>query len=661
MEKKFNFLKPKNEYFFIIIIIAIATMFILKHYIIAGVFLVAFLGVLIYTKQVNRSKESQWREFIDGFINGVDNASKGILVRMPFPVVIIDTKDTILWYNQVFTEQFPENAVLSSRIDELLESEDIKKIIESKNNVFKDVSIKGKSYDIYTSQIETKSEIDRDVLVVYFIDSNEKAEIKKALKDNEEVVMLIDADNFDEVRKSTTEDKRPLLEAEIKRAVNSYSQRLNAIYKQYSTGKYILIAHRNELQKEIDKKFEILNHIREIDTGNTLEVTLSIGVGFGDNTPMKNYENAFSALELALGRGGDQAVLKSNESLEFFGGSTKEVEKRSRVKTRVFAHALKDVINNSTNVFLMGHSNPDIDCIGAAIGLSSVIRVLGKRAHIIIDSFNNSIEDITDRYMKEQIDEKIFVSGNEVDNLITDESLIIIVDTNSKNYVLNYEVFKQFKKSVIIDHHRRARVGIETPLLMYVETYASSTSEIVTELIQYIKENHKLTNTEAEALLAGIIVDTKNFCFKTGVRTFEAAAYLRAHGADTVYLKKLFSSDLKRYIDKSDIIRNAEVENGIAIAVSPLDVEDNILAAQTADELLNITGIIASFVLIKVGNDVLVSGRSLGDVNVQLISEVLGGGGHFTMAGARLKDKSLDEAKKELKEAISKNQREGEE
>ncbi|ADL54019.1 DHH family phosphoesterase [Clostridium cellulovorans] len=661
MEKKFNFLKPRNEYFFVIIIIAIATMFILKHYVIASVFLIAFVGLLIYTKRVNKSKQSQWKEFVDGFINSVDNASKGILVRMPFPVAIIDTNGIILWYNQVFMDRFPENAILSSDIDSLLSSDDIQNILDSKTNIFKDISIKKESYDIYTSQIETKSEIDRDVLVLYFIDSSEKAEIKKALKDNAEVVMLIDADNLDEVRKSTTEDKRPLLEAEIKRAINSYSQRLNAVYKQYSTGKYILITHRNELQKEIEKKFEILNQIREIDTGNTLDVTLSIGVGFGDNTPMKNHENAFSALELALGRGGDQVVLKSSDALEFFGGSTKEVEKRSRVKTRVFAHALKDVINNSTNVFLMGHSNPDIDCIGAAIGLSSVIRALGKRSHIIIDSFNNSIEEIADRYMKEQIDEKTFVSGSDVDNLITDESLIIIVDTNSKNYVLNYEVFKRFKKSVIIDHHRRARVGVETPLLMYVETYASSTSEIVTELIQYMKENHKITNTEAEALLAGIVVDTKNFCFKTGVRTFEAAAYLRSQGADTVYLKKLFSNDLKRYIDKSDIIRQAEVENGIAIAVSPLDVEDNILAAQTADELLNITGVIASFVLIKVGNDVLVSGRSLGDLNVQLISEALGGGGHFTMAGARLKDKSLEEATKELKEAIAKIQREGEE
>lgn len=636
-------------------------MFILKHYVIASVFLIAFVGLLIYTKRVNKSKQSQWKEFVDGFINSVDNASKGILVRMPFPVAIIDTNGIILWYNQVFMDRFPENAILSSDIDSLLSSDDIQNILDSKTNIFKDISIKKESYDIYTSQIETKSEIDRDVLVLYFIDSSEKAEIKKALKDNAEVVMLIDADNLDEVRKSTTEDKRPLLEAEIKRAINSYSQRLNAVYKQYSTGKYILITHRNELQKEIEKKFEILNQIREIDTGNTLDVTLSIGVGFGDNTPMKNHENAFSALELALGRGGDQVVLKSSDALEFFGGSTKEVEKRSRVKTRVFAHALKDVINNSTNVFLMGHSNPDIDCIGAAIGLSSVIRALGKRSHIIIDSFNNSIEEIADRYMKEQIDEKTFVSGSDVDNLITDESLIIIVDTNSKNYVLNYEVFKRFKKSVIIDHHRRARVGVETPLLMYVETYASSTSEIVTELIQYMKENHKITNTEAEALLAGIVVDTKNFCFKTGVRTFEAAAYLRSQGADTVYLKKLFSNDLKRYIDKSDIIRQAEVENGIAIAVSPLDVEDNILAAQTADELLNITGVIASFVLIKVGNDVLVSGRSLGDLNVQLISEALGGGGHFTMAGARLKDKSLEEATKELKEAIAKIQREGEE
>ena len=317
MERKFNFLKPSNEYFIIVVIFSTITLFFYKHYVVAIISIIVLIAMVVYSYRINEYKRDEWAKFIEGFLNNVDTASKGILVRMPFPLIITDGRGTMLWYNQLYVKEFPDDAVLSSKLQKFLKESDAKKILSSKANIFKDITIKDKTYDIYTSQIETNTDKNNDVLVLYFIDSSEKAKISQELEDKKEAVMLIDVDNFDEVKKSTAEDKKPLLEAEIQRAINSYSQSINAISKQYSTGKYILMTYKKDIENERNKKFEILNQVREIDTGNTLEVTLSIGVSYGGESPLKNYERAFSALELALGRGGDQVVIKDGEKLIF--------------------------------------------------------------------------------------------------------------------------------------------------------------------------------------------------------------------------------------------------------------------------------------------------------------------------------------------------------
>lgn len=418
-----------------------------------------------------------------------------------------------------------------------------------------------------------------------------------------------------------------------------------------------------QLKKEVEKRFEILDQIREIDMQNSLAVTLSIGIGKSGNTPIENYNYAVLAKELALGRGGDQVVIKDGEQLLFYGGNTKEVEKRTKVRARVIGQSLVELVKESTNVFIMGHVNPDIDCIGGAIGLYSVLssKVDGD-VHIVLDDTSSSVEGIVNRLVENYDEYKnVFMRSSDCIELIDQGSILILDDVNSRNYVLSEKILEEISKVVVIDHHRRAANYIKDTILSYIESYASSTSELVTEMIQYMDENHKLKPIEAEALLAGIVVDTKNFSFKTGVRTFEAAAFLRKNGADTIEIKKLFSNDLENYIKKSEIIKSARVFHGnIAIAICPKEIDSNIMAAQAADELLNITGMKASFVLVKIKNNILISGRSFGDINVQVVLEALGGGGHITMAGAKVKASSTEDVLNSLVKAIDKYLEEGE-
>ena len=430
--------------------------------------------------------------------------------------------------------------------------------------------------------------------------------------------------------------------------------------KKYENNMYVLSIQDKYIDEEINDNFSILDKISNINKGNKLEITLSIGVGRGGMSPEENHNFAVVAKELSLGRGGDQAVIKSGEGIKIFGGNTKEIEKRTRVRARVVSHALKELIYESSKVYIMGHKNPDMDCFGASFGLASVVKKLGKNVNIVLEKDTNAIEFFLDRVKEKEEYSKLFISTEEAKKNIDDNTLLIIVDVNSANYVLDRDLTELIERVVVIDHHRRSPEDIKGALLNYIEVYASSTSELVTEMVQYMLDKPKLNRIEAEGLLAGIYIDTKNFSFKTGVRTFEAASFLRRLGADTVEIKKIFSNNLENYIAKAEIIKSAKVENKIAIAVCPENITDTVVAAQAADELLNITGIQASFVLIKLGEDVAISARSLGDINVQVILEELGGGGHMTMAGAKIKDATIDEAIEKIKEAIAKNSREGE-
>jgi c-di-AMP phosphodiesterase-like protein len=400
-----------------------------------------------------------------------------------------------------------------------------------------------------------------------------------------------------------------------------------------------------------DDKFSILNEVKTVEFPDSVPATLSIAFSDDGDTGIKKVESARAVIDIALGRGGDQAIIKENNNYKFFGGRTTEVEKRTKVKARMISHGLQKLIEESDNVLLMGHSNSDMDAIGSCMGLYRLAKTLGKDAYIVNNSLGIGIDGFIDKLKQSPEYESLLINTDEALDLITDNTLLIVTDTSRKNYVDSPEVLEKAGRVVIIDHHRRSTDFIDNALLTFQEVYASSSCELVTEIIEYATKKIELTELEVEALYSGIMLDTKNFTFKTGVRTFEAAAFLRRNGVDIIKVKKWFQSDILTYQAISSVVSSAEImNNNIAIALydKEEDKNANITAAKAADELLTIGGIVASFVLTKMGEKVYISGRSIGDINVQLILEKLGGGGHITLAGAQLEGYSLEEAKQEL-------------
>lgn len=655
--ERYKRLVTNTKVYMTIIGILIALLFIKGHLIEGILFSLIYVCLIYYNYNNLREKNNNWKEFLEDFSESLDQATKNMLINLPFPLLIVGEQGNISWYNNRFSDILKGEEILSKNISYLIEEFNIEENPESDKTVYNNVKIGDGYYDVHTSIVKTpdKNYVDHSLRMLYFYDITTS---KKNIEAKENI-MLIEVDNLDEVIKSTEEDMRPLLAAEIERAINSYAQNINAMIRKYSSNKYVLSVQSLYVEADMRRKFEILDIIREINLGNKLAVTLSVGVGRGGKNPLENHNYANKAKELALGRGGDQVVIKNVEKLSFYGGNTKEVEKRTKVRARVIAHSLNNLITESSNIFIMGHRNPDMDCLGAAVGLSSAIKKKNKECYIVLEDGNNNIKYILDKLSKHEEYDDLFLTAKDSMPKIDENSLLILVDVHSMSYVQNPEIVNSIKKRMIIDHHRRNPDIIEDSIITYIETYASSTSELVTEMIQYMLDKPKLTQIEAEALLAGICLDTKNFYFKTGVRTFEAASFLRRSGADTIDVKKMFGHDLSSYLKKAEIIKSVVVENDIAIATCPPNIQDTIIAAQASDELLNITGIKASFVLVKIDNDVNISGRSFGDLNVQVILESLGGGGHMTMAGAKVNDSSLDEAVEMLKGSIGKYLKEG--
>ncbi|NEZ48898.1 DHH family phosphoesterase [Clostridium botulinum] len=654
----------RNKVYIVIMLGTISLFFILGHVKIGGILLFCYLNFLLYKSKSAKVKNDEWEKFIEDFSSKMDIYSKNLLIKSPFPLVIAENTGDILWYNKKFLEIFEKGEFIARNLRDIINDTNINKILNGEKEIFKYVNIKNKYYNIFanTSEDQGTSTKSNKSIIFYFCDVTHEVELMKEIKKNNHTIMLIDVDNLDDVLKTTEEDKAVLLSAEIERTIKNYAQSLNAMIIKYSSSRYVVVAYYKDIQEEMNKNFDILDDIREINYGNKLTVTLSIGVGVSGETPLQNYEFATSAKDLALSRGGDQVVVKNRDNLQFYGGKTKEFEKRTKVRARVIAHALVNLINESSNVYIMGHVSPDIDAIGAAIGIRSVVKTLGKRGKIILDEVNTGIENAVYRIKKNNLYDETFISSEGAINSHDKNSLLILVDVNSKDYIQSSKVLAHIDRVVIIDHHRKSTEAVEDAILSYIEPYASSTCELVTEMLQYMIESPKknISPLEAEMMLAGIYIDTKNFYFKTGVRTFEAAAYLRQLGADIIDVKKMFAGHLDTYIKKAEIMSLAEVKDDIAIATCPPDIKDNILVAQAADELLNITGVQASFVIAKINDDVFISARSFGDINVQVILETLGGGGHMTMAGTKLQNISMKDAKEKLQNAIYKYLGEGE-
>ena len=632
----------KSELITIIFIFSSVIFFYMDKFLIGSIILLAFIIYSCYLN-INLKGNEDKMTVSKVKLNINDNIS-----NMIYPIALIGENGDIIWSNIKLKKELNLTDTGEQNIISVARGLDLQKLLKCDKDLSQRIKIKNYIYSVYASKMIEDD--NNPIYVVYFIEVSNLSD----LNTTKESLMLLEADNLTEVLETTDESERPLLVADLERMINSYAQKLKAAIVKYDSNKYVLSVIDKYINEEINNKFEILDKVSEIERGNKFGITLSIGIGRGGASPQENYNNAVTAKELALGRGGDQVAIKNNEKIIFFGGNTREVEKRTRVRARVIAQGLKELIYESSNVFILGHKNPDMDCLGAAVGIWSTVKQMGKTCNIILDNDTNAIEYYMSKLKSDSKYDKMFITKDEAEKNINEKSLLIVVDVHNKGYVSNIELVEKIARKIIIDHHRRSPDIIEGTLLNYIEVYASSTSEMVTELIQYILQKPRIAKLEAEGLLAGIVMDTKAFQFKSGVRTFDAASFLRGLGADTVEVKKMFTDSLEDYLLIAKIIKNAKVRGNLAIAVCPSDVDNSVIIARAADELLTISVIEVCFVLSEINNSIIISGRSMGDVNVQVILEEIGGGGHINMAGAKL-DMSMDEAVEALNKSIDKH------
>lgn len=665
MKKGINFMKlvlPNAGMY--LWIIGILTLLIFYYNPVLGAVGVLVLAYLIYyDKNTAVYRKRELARYVESMLFRGDSSVKDILVNLPFPLVVVGEDGSISWCNPKFREMVNKENILGANIKDFFQDINIDLIMQGKKEMEIKVTTADRHFKVMYNIVNTAGDAgdSGNIAIIYFIDVTGYIEMERRFNETRPVLCLIQVDSYDEILQSAEPDKRPLLIAEIDKAINRWVQNVKGCMRKYDDDKYIVCLEQSFLSGLKEKRFDILDTIRNINVGNSISPTLSIGIGVNGESFVQLNQFASEAMDLARGRGGDQAVIKDREKLYFYGGKTKEVEKRTKVKSRVIAHALKQLVNQSEKVFIMTHKIADPDCLGASVGLYRGLKSLGKDVRIIMNGSNPSIEIMYSRLLEDSEYRKAFINCEEARALVNRDALLIMVDTHRPSYAECPEVLKKAGNLVVIDHHRRSTEFIDEAALIYQETYASSTCELVTEILQYIGENVKLRPVEAEVLMAGIFVDTKNFTFKTGVRTFEAASYLKRMGADTTAVKQFFQDDIDTFIAKAESVKNAEiVDDIVAISVCPEGVKNSLLVtAQAADELLKIQGIKAAFVLCKYGKDIYISGRSFGDINVQLIAEKLGGGGHLTVAGAQLRGVSIEEARQMLKGALDEYMKEG--
>lgn len=646
---------PKAGFYLWIILFLIVIITIISPLVsIPGYVLFVFLVVYNYKSTHIRNREIT--KYIETLTFNIDCATKDTLLNFPMPLVLAELDGNTIWYNSSFKAIFDNEDLLQSTVSNIIFEVKPQMTEGDSINISKEVTIKDRYFTVLGNLVKIDDNKDKESVIVmlYFVDNTELVIERQRFEDNKNIVGLVVIDNYDDLMQSLEDSKRPQMLAEIEKKITSWIAHTGGVLKKFERDKYLLVFAFRYLKELEEKRFEILETVKEIGLGNKIPVTLSIGLGINSSTIMENLQNAYASIDIALGRGGDHVVIKDGDNFRFFGGRTRELEKRTRVKARVIAHALRGLIDQAPSVLIMGHENADIDCLGAALGIHRIVKNRDKRVNIVLNHSNANIDSILSKMQKEPEYSNVFVGRNEALDLITKKTLLIVVDTHRPGFTETPELLRMTDQIVIIDHHRRGADFIQDAVLSYQETYASSTCELVTEILQYIEDKVRLTSIEAEALYAGIVVDTKNFIFKTGVRTFEAASYLRRQGVDTVSVKQLFQNDLKTYITISNIVKDAEVVyDNIAISSCPSNIKNSqLIAAQAADQLLSLSGIVAAFVLSYHDGEVVISGRSLGEINVQMILEKLGGGGHLTVAGAQIENVSMPEAKERLKNAI---------
>ena len=652
-KKIFEGLISRTKIYLVLIAILLAVICILDlRYFTPSV--VLYILILAYTYWSNQKRRIELSDHLQDLTFNIDKLAKNTMVNSPFPLVIAETNGNMIWKSNKFTQEFA-NIDINNILGDLLKQ--IKLEIENneestEQSIHKELEIGNKIYEILGRYTKSKEEY---ICTIYFIDETKCVELEKEYHNSQICVGLIMIDNFEEVNQRISDEDKPLLTAQIEKTIYDWASEFQGLVVKAERDTFVCIFEQRYLAELEEKKFNILDTIKELELSDKIQITLSISVSTEGDSNYQKYKSAQAGLDIALGRGGDQTVVRENGKYQFFGGRTQELEKRTKVKARIVSHALQELMQEAKNVMIMGHTNGDIDSMGASMGLYRLAKSLNVEAYIVNNSTGISLENFMEAAKEEKEYQEVIINKAEALSKISAETLLIIVDTHKRSYVEVPELLEETGKIAIIDHHRKSPDFIEEAILTFHEVYASSACELVTEILEYAPKEIELTTIEAEALYAGIMMDTKNFTFKTGVRTFEAAAYLRKCGIDIIRVKKWFQSDLKTYTKISKIIDNAEIINdtiGISIYYEN-DKDANVICAKAADELLTISDITASFVIGKLGDKVCISGRSIGDINVQIILEKLGGGGHITLAGAQVEGLSIGEVKNLLIEKIN--------
>ena len=618
--------------------------------------IIVYALVIVYTFWNDNKRKTEINQHIQEITGNVETAAKNSLANSPFPLILIETDGNVVWKNFKFNNEFANIDIKNILLEVVKEIKvDIEKRTNKKDKtVEKQIELGKKNYKIIGEYVKVKqkgrSKQTVYTLLLYFIDETDYLNAIKEVKDSKTCVGIIKIDNYEETMQAIPNEDRPQIIAEIEKNIYEWSANLNAMIVKNERDTYVFACEYKYLEKIKENKFEILDNVKNIDVQGLLQITLTIAISNEGETNQERYKTALATMDVALGRGGDQAVIREEGKYNFFGGKSQEVEKRTKVKARIVAHALEELISESDDVMIMGHTNGDIDSMGSSMGIYRLAKNLNKEAHIVNNTFGLSLDSFIETIKSEEMYKEIFYDKSEALSKITSETLLIIVDTHKKSYVEVPELLEKTNKIVVIDHHRISTDAIDNAILTFHEVYASSASELVTELLQYAEKEPEITTLEAESLYGGIMVDTKNFTFKTGVRTFEAAAFLRKCGVDIIKVKKWFQSDIQSYNTIAEIVKNAEIVNDtIAISIyDKVDKDANLICAKAADELLTINTITASFVIGYLGEKVCISGRSLGNINVQIILEKLGGGGHITLAGAQVEGMTQEEVKQEL-------------
>ncbi len=628
-----------------------------------GVFTaLVFVGMLAYSFVLENKITKKIQAEISNQVDELSKIRRDMFVESPIPIVVIDKIGTICWGNHSFKKMVKEEEVMDKHIRSIFSDLQLESFPKQDELYERDIVKNDRHYQLICNKILSDSSATGFQYAMYFIDTTDQRLLEEEVKQQRCMIGYVYVDNYEEIMQSIEEVRRPMLGAIIDRKISIWFKNNDVAVCKFDRDRYMIFFTQKNLEKMQNRKFDILDELRHIQVGNDLPVTVSIGIGRNFKSLTESKEDARAAFDLAIGRGGDQAIIKRNDKYTFYGGKTKEVEKSTRVKVRIKAYAFKELLHDADKVIIMGHKNIDMDCLGAAMGVYRAATLMGKKAQIILNESTFAVQELYNRIMEQPEYQDLFITNDKAEQELTKQTLLVMVDVHRKSYVEHPELIDKAENVVVFDHHRLSTDYIEDAVLTYIEPFISSTCEMISEILIYLADKVKLTHVEADALLAGITVDTKNFAFKAGVRTFEAAAFLRRAGADSTRVRMLFQNDMETYKVKAATIKDAEIwDEDIAVAVVVGEHEhSNIIAAQVADELLTIKGIQTAFVITQSGKDLMMSARALGDTNVQRIMEMLGGGGHKNIAGTQLKDATVEEAKLKLKLAIKDYKQEGE-